>query len=499
MPSSETTTPLSLSWWRVLLLGGVLLAIALAVAPGSTDGRLNVIVVVSDSLRASNLEAYGYSRETSPRISREIRRSGAVYRRAYSHYSFTWPSLSNLFTGLPFSSLVEEKLFTAPTGREELRYQGGLQPRVSTLAEMLADEGVRSYGVSGSPYITSATGFGQGFTRFHDWSRWRDRPREGNVPYVPADQINEVAIQYLRELRWAKRQPWFLYLHYMDTHMAYHATEKDIASFRDPAYDRADRVRGGAALDPDGKWLKWLTPDLEDWLTPADVDHLIAHYDAQIRRFDREMGILFDYLESTGLRENTVVILTSDHGEAFFERGFWGHGFLSRVEEQHVPLVVIFPPTESGETHDVDFPVTTTDIFHTILSHFGADERSSQTLPQVADLFTMTPLRDVAYTEGPGGTRIYRSEKYSLYQHRALHKRGYPLPVENGDFLFDVSADPGEQRDLLANHDDGAEKQRDALVRRGPDSLSDAEITDPMFAAKGRLRKSLRALGYLAD
>lgn len=484
--------------WRIGALAAVLFAVVLAVAPGTRKGPKNVLLIVSDSLRALQLEPYGYDKPTSP-VLENLESSSIVYDNAFSHYTFTWPSISNLFTGQSYSTLVGSGLFSTPTGAEKFQREGGLAPDTATLAETLAAHGVRSYGVSASPYVSRRTGFDQGFERFFDWDDWQRAGLVGNIPYVPADAINDVASRYLRELRWAKRQPWLLYLHYMDTHMAYHATEEDLALFADPSYDRDDRVRDGAALDPDGTWLKWRTPEHADWLEDADVDHLVAHYDAQIRRFDRALGALLAELEVTGLRDDTIVVVTSDHGESLFERGFWGHGYLSRNEEQHVPLIVILPPGSDGAKH-ASFPVTTTDIYHSTLAHFGvAPPSGDETLPQVADVFTGTPYRSVAYTEGPGGTRVYRDGRFVLYQHQDMENWKRPLPTENGDFLFDLQGDPEERLNLFSKDTTAAEREKNRLIGAGPEILPTHAPADPMFATNGKLRQSLKALGYVED
>ncbi|MDG2308493.1 MAG: sulfatase [Candidatus Binatia bacterium] len=482
---------------RIGVLLAVLGAVMIAIRPTTPSGPMNVVIVVSDSLRAENLQAYGYGKPTTPFLA-SLGDSSIVYENAFSHYSFTWPSISNLFTGLPYSTLVSKRLFTQPTGKNGFRWKGGLVDRATTLAERLDQVGVRSYGVSASPYVSKRTGFDQGFRRFFSWDDWKRLRQRRRPPYVPAGEVNAIATDFLRELSAPKRQPWLLYLHYMDTHMAYRAKPRDLAKFGDPDYDRKDRVKQGAALKPDGKWLKWRTEDLEDWFGEEDVDELVAHYDGQIRRFDRAMGELFAELDRTGLRDDTIVILTSDHGEGLFERGFWGHGYLSRSEEQHIPLIVLFPPG-THEPERAAFPVTTTDIYHTLLTHFGAKAGDGPALPQVADLFAASPNREVAYTEGPGGTRVYRDGRFVLYQHRNTSKKKYLLPAPDGDFLFDVSVDPGENRNLLASGGASAITVRDRLLAAGPSSLVAATSPDPMLEAKGKLRESLRALGYVED
>ncbi len=473
---------------RLAIVAAVLSTLFVAVRPRQP---LNVILVISDSLRAANLDVYGYSRVTAPTLAHT---PALVFTRAYSHFTFTWPSVASLFTGLPYSSLIEGELFTTPSKDELFDWTGGLEPDNATLAERLSEVGVRSLAVSASPYIARNTGFGQGFEYFHDWDRFREEEAHTDVPYVPAGRVNRVVASLLDDLRAPDRQPWFLYLHYMDTHMPYRAEERDLSYYRVPGYDRTGHCAGGAMIAPDGEWLKWKTADVANWVEDADVAQLTAHYDAQIRRFDRELGSLLGELKAAGLRDRTIVIVTSDHGESLFERGFWGHGYMSRAEEQHVPLLVIFPP-ELGISGEADFPITTTDIFHAIVRHFRADPSSSTPLPPVANPLTRESFRAVAYTEGPGGTRVYRDDRFALYEHTALEKTTHQLPRSNGLYLFDLEADAAETVNLLDGDDPSTAEHRRRLLATAPTTRPPTE--DPMMSAKGRLRESLRALGYV--
>lgn len=473
---------------RLALAAAVLSALFVAVRPRPP---LNVILVISDSLRAANLDVYGYSRVTAPTLAQT---PALVFTRAYSHFTFTWPSVASLFTGRPYSSLIDEELFTTPSRQELFDWTGGLEPDNTTLAERLSKVGVRSLAVSASPYIARNTGFGQGFESFHDWARFREDDAQTDVPYVPAGRVNRAVASLLDDLRAPDRQPWFLYLHYMDTHMPYRAEERDLSYYRVTGYDRTGHCADGAMTDPDGRWLKWKTDDVADWVEDVDVAQLTAHYDAQIRRFDRALRHLLQELEDADLRDRTIVIVTSDHGESLFERGFWGHGYLSRAEEQHVPLLVFFPP-ELGISGEHDFPITTTDIFHAIVRHFRADPSSSAPLPPVADPLTRESFRAVAYTEGPGGTRVYRDDRFALYEHTALEEAAHRLPRRNGLYLFDLETDATETVNLLDGDDPSTAEHGRRLLATAPTTRP--PTVDPMMSAKGRLRESLRALGYV--
>jgi arylsulfatase len=480
---------------RALALALVLLAGAAGCARDRGDRPDNVILVVSDSLRAQNLSFYGYDRATAPFLDSLVSRA-LVYEHAYSHYSYTWPTISNLFTGLPFSELNRRKLFKTPKRKRG----GGLDGKNRTLAEILREAGVKSRGVSANAWICDEYGFGQGFDAFHDATSWNPRYWKKPGYKFPAEQVNEVALAYLDELA-GEEEPWFLYLHYYDTHMPYQAPQEDRRLFEDPSYRRAGRVVGGSALKPGPAWapLKFRTPELEHWFDSRDVAQLIALYDAEIHHFDRAMAELFAALEDEGVADETTVIVTSDHGEAFYERGFWGHGFRSRDEEEHVPLLVVHGGAVAGHGRRIAEPATTSDLFPSLLQHFRVKDAPPAVVPQTMDVLSGAPAHPVAYTEGRGDARILRDRRYSLYRYYQIEQQPFPFVLANGEYLFDRERDPGERVDLLAGGSEEARAVRARLVAESPPVMHQPMYgpLDPMYAGDAEIRRRLEALGYV--
>jgi arylsulfatase A-like enzyme len=478
--------------WRVaaVLLSVLSLSCAARRPPG------NVILILCDTVRADHLGLYGYGRATTPFLDTVAQRS-LVYNRAYSHFSYTWPTISNLFTGLPYSKLIADKLFVTPKVNDE----PGLVPAAETLAERLGAAGVETLAVSANPYITTSTGFAQGFDVFHDVYSWDAGFWKHKIRKFTAHEVNEVAYQLLDgALKGAgSGRPFFLYLHYFDPHMPYVAPPQQRALFQSPGYDREGRVVDGYFRRPDGKYLSYLTDDVRSWVSPADIDYLEAQYDAELRYFDGEMRELFAFLAKRGLLENTTVILTADHGEAFMDRGFWGHGFLSRSEEEHVPLVVVPPGGTTVTGHRVDGLVTTTDIFYSVLHHFQAPTKVEGGVPWIMEVLSGKRLATTAYSEGPGNTRILRTPRYALYRYLTIEATKRPIPTHDGDFLFDLQDDPGERVNLLGTDPPlGARLRRQLLTAwgRGFGSGSPME-EEPMRSADPETLRRLRALGYV--
>ena len=403
----------------------------------------------------------------------------------------------NLFTGVAFSELLATQRWVKP---DPSREYGGLTEANVTLAEQLEAQGVHTRAVSANPFVNTKLGFAQGFSSFHDIYEWDPAFRREVIRKYRAGEVNEVAFRYLRELQ-ASGKPWFLYLHYFDPHMPYRAPAADRGRFRRRGYDRVGRVVGGMLRRPDGKQLRYLTPNFHWWIDDSDIAAIVAEYDAEIHHLDRGLRRLYEFLEEIGALRTTDLIITADHGEAFMERDFWGHGYsFSRSEEQHVPLIVVSPASGGAKHQSSTEPVTTTDIYYSILAHFGMPvEEEAGAVSWILDVFTHRKQGEVAYTEGLGGTRIFRNQRHALYRYGATAELKFPVPIPNSDFLFDLDENPEETIDLFAGDPTSSTVIKSRLLNGAGavPSFAHSVPADPIEDTSGPTRERLRALGYI--
>ncbi len=295
-------------------------------------GARNLILITLDTLRAADTSLHGFDRETTPELDRFAER-GTVFDRAYAPSSWTLPSHASLFTGL----------------RPEETGAGWVRPLRAgppTIAEILRDRGYDTAGlVANLEYCTKRSGLARGFDHYEDhrlgletilmssalgraidsnWSRLRRRP---NIVYADrknAGRLTDDAIAWL-DGREGER-PFFLFLNYFDYHQPY-ATPEPFDGHFDHRREKRERPTEAAVAG-------------------GELDRLLRsrdRYDGAIRYADRELGRLFRALEDRGLLARSLVVVTSDHGETFFEHRPAGHGNSLYVETLHVPLVVVAP------------------------------------------------------------------------------------------------------------------------------------------------------------
>jgi arylsulfatase A-like enzyme len=280
----------------------------------------NIVLFGIDSLRADHLSCYGYPRQTSPHIDR-FARSATLFERCYSPHIPTTSAYANMLTGLDvFSTQVVA-----------LRHQGPMRPQARTLAERLREAGYTStcVGFEGNP---AARGFDT-YLNFEGWGAWKDRP------LTKAQNLNQVAIPELERLVQGG-QPFFLFLRHMDPHAPYLPPEPFERMFyhgneTDPRNRSMDAVM---AFKPFCDFFaSWMPPDI------SDKDYVIAQYDGEIAYMDACIQTLFTALEAHGILDETIIVLTSDHGETLYDHEcfFDHHGLYDPT--LHVPLIIRYP------------------------------------------------------------------------------------------------------------------------------------------------------------
>lgn len=499
------------SWFRLLPLLALLLAVGcqreadapaepLAPLPAARCAALerseparkrNLVLILSDTLRRDRVGLYDGPAAT-PRMD-AFARGGVVFTAAESQAPWTKPSIATLFTGLSPSAHGVISHPTLRGGRigpaRGVVESDVLSEDFATLAEGLAAVGYRTAAFVGNPWLQRRLGFSQGF------GLWDDSFAANETP---GEVVSEAGLRWLRELPDDGR-PYFLYLHYMDAHSPYHGVGGDALQGRaevlaaDPravseavrsAIDQRARDERGRALSDQG-----VEPNLA-------VMELV--YDQGVAHFDRAFGVFLDGFAGIAGSDDAAVIVTSDHGEALYERGWGSHGHGLFEDETGVPLLARMPGVAGPAV--VSCAAGLIDLRRTLCDYVGAscpgrDQGVSFFEPAFAN-----PERSVVI-EGVidrPRNRALRDGRFKLLVEPDGRRHG---PTPGGGFsLYDLEADPEERSDLLTS---GAHEGSRAAFRRLREEASAWAAGPRATAERTRLdeatRERLRALGYLDE
>jgi arylsulfatase A-like enzyme len=490
----------------IIALGlGVPLAIAgrpprtPADAPGgaSAVARPNILVILLDATRPDHLSLYGYSRETDPRI-RAFARQGMVFTRMYAQAASTTPSVATLFSSL------------YPAVHRANDATDFLSRSVPRLPEVLHAAGYRTFGISANANVSPTFGYAQGFDEFRVWKT--EKPvRLTLLGHVGEDLLGPAGLARLLNehselipvaqsvtdatLEWAERnrarlvegkQPFFMYVHYIDPHYPY----------RPPApYDRAfdhrtapPRRRGGT-VDP----LSLAPPGADR----AMIGRTLDQYDGEIRYADHHVGRLLDGLKSGGFLDNTIVIVTADHGEEFFEHGTIGHGRSTYEEVLWVPFVMVWPGKIAPGTTTSQM-VGLIDVMPTLLGLLGlpgpplVQGSSFAALLEQPDrpVPPRTLFAQVAHTGF--AVDMARNDYYKFISH--------PFgPRQGTEEYYDLQTDPLERNNLGSRAPLPATALRKELLVFRDVVARASSLTKPEQARKldRDTERALRSLGYI--
>jgi len=434
-----------------------------------TRGDLNVLFILIDTLRAERLGSYGYERDTSPTLD-GLAASGVRFARHLAQSSWTKPSMASLWTGL------------LPQRTGVTRFDHVLPDEALLPAEVLREAGFQTVGLYRNGWVAPTFGFDQGFEVYQ---RPLGLPLPPNLkrqnPTLYEHGTDEgVVASALEFLRLQGDERWFLYLHLMDVH--------------EYLYDEESALFG---------------------LAYSDI------YDNSIRWTDGVLEVLLAHLEDLGHLDDTLIVIASDHGEAFGERGFEGHARRVYRETTEVPLILSFPfRLEPGivvetRTANIDLWPTVFDLLGLELP--GADGRSR--LPEILasgrgaqavsgaaspadsdeDIASQEPAiahLDQTWARPTGPPRhtvsvVQGPLRYVRVEQVHAPRQSGPVMVEQ---LFDSRGDPREHR----NH---ADENSEALARLAAEADRYLELR-PDWGESPRREISelelnhLRALGY---
>ncbi|MBD3368964.1 sulfatase-like hydrolase/transferase [Candidatus Fermentibacteria bacterium] len=380
---------------------------------GISEKKPNVLLVLIDTLRADHLGCYGYHRDTSPVID-SLASAGITFRRVQAQNSWTLPAMSSIMTGL--THRMHQAGFWG-------KNMCGIDPSLPHLPQELSEAGYETGAFFNVVFMSEAFGFHRGFEHFDCNSS------VGKTLSRDAATTVDEAIAWL-ENRDEPSQPFFLAVHFYDPHLTYDPPYPFNALYADTTYtgffnnewggrnDVADVNRGRVGIDS------------------TDVEHLVNLYDGEIAFTDHSLGRLFDYLRSSGISENTLVVLAADHGEEFFEHEGLSHGHTLYQEVLYVPLIIAGPGIPSGRQDTI--LVGQIDVFPTIMAYCGL--RAPDVIEGHNVLAELPADREL-----PSSLILSSGPRVTVRRHdRKVHW----IQKSDAAFMFDLASDPLEQEQL---------------------------------------------------
>jgi len=431
---------------------------------------VNILMIVVDTMGTRHLGAWNEGLDTSPTID-ALAAEGIRFTRASSPTPWTQPAVASMMTGLTpshhgvlhlFDKLPEDKL---------------------TLAEALQARGYKTAGVISHFLINRERGYAQGFDVY-------DEGAVAGHTEVSSPKVTRTAISELKRL---KDERFFLFVHYFDPHSEY---------LHHPQYDRTSGYDGPARQW--GRDIVSLRAERHH-MTPADVDFLSGLYREEIRYTDHHIGLLMAQLDKLGLKENTLVILTADHGEEFMEHDWIGHTKFLYDTLLHVPLVFRLPGRLAPGT--VAAPVSLNDLMPTLLgmSHIspkdaGWDGRSLEPYLRGGKAPADVPeFAEVCFLSPPEEQGTVVAEKQAFLS--AVRLDGWKLIHDldlQGWSLFNLADDPLEMNNLYAADHPQVGRLQPLLLGWEVDKVEKwGRDFEGMQQMSEEDRKKLRSLGYV--
>lgn len=434
------------------------LAVAMAIAPGCDASArrvrgvacrgCSVVLVSFDTVRADHLGAYGYDRPTSPRID-ELALRSVVFENAISQSSWTRPAHASMLTAL----------YPSEHGMVAMSRTSVMPPGVRTLPAALRAHGYATAAFTGGGNMSAHFGFDSGFDRYETLGRRFE------------ESIDEV------ESWIASRggEPFFLLLHGYDAHKPYRSGSAD---------------RAALGLGPNRPRIG-IQRVCNEARHAGEIGEHIWEYDAAIHHGDRGIGRVLDLLERVGRRDDTIVILTSDHGEEFLEHGGCFHVRTLYREILHVPLMIAVPGVAARRVQGL-VPASVS-IAPTVLDLVGVQDRelrgpslapylSGRRDPRFEYVVSETAVRTPG--TGFGNIRALTGEREKIVHWSSEKRYQY----------FDLTADPEEKRPLAdASRARHLLRHLDLWLAAHPPRAA----TRSASAMPTALQRELESLGYV--
>ncbi len=482
-------------------------------ARAERSDRPHVLWVVLDTARADRMNIHGAREATTPFLA-ELARSSRVFDAAAADGTWTAPSHASMFTGL------------SVRGHGVGRTTPVLSHQFETTAQRLTEAGWRTASFSNNPLISHPSGLARGFEDVFLPTQLRLLGnsmaeqwviRQGFTPVVPwLDPDQGAALTADRVARWldaeaGQGEPLFVFVNLTEAHLPWELPEPHRRAFLDAEESARSRaLRYSVHGDIQDALNRRVARDGTSFLAAEDADILRKQYDATIRYLDGRVAELVALFEAAGLWEDTLFVLTSDHGEYLGTHDLWSHLYRTYQDLTHVAMLIRPPGGTTGTTSDV--PVLLSDLHATVLAATtGAAPGAGTGRDLLADPSALAE-RPIVSEAGPIGARAAvgargfreaetpRGRKLARPE-IALRDARYKLvwPEGGSPELYDLQNDPGETRNLLGRRPAVARRMQQELRRYLAEEPAYAPGAEEMLDPDSGLGQALKALGYIED
>ncbi len=428
-----------------------------------------VILIVLDTLRSDHLGCYGYERDTSPNIDTFIS-DCAVFENAYAQSPWTLPSHVSI-------------LYSLNSANHQVYYNDQkIDNSLVSSASFFRKNGYFTHAFTGGGYTSNIYGFSKGFD-------WYEEPVGGRYAPLPIDEAEKLFDYTSQWIKNNKDKKFFLFLHTFQIHGPYICPSPWNEMF----------------LDDSAKWNKmypriFLDTYGEDYpFSQEEINNIISLYDGEIRYTDETLIMpLLSLLKELGIYENSMIIITSDHGEEFYDHAGWLHGSTVYNEQIHVPLVIKFPKQEFKGTR-VKPICRLIDIMPTIFEALSIpypkgtmEGKSLMSLVLGDEREDRTFISDLAYKSVPDpcpSLIATNQNQWKLIVEKS--KEG----IKNIEF-YNLEEDRKEKINMLGRHRDLSERMISNLDEYYQKHLKLLRHKEKVILDE-KLKEKLRALGYI--
>jgi len=474
----------------------------------------NIVLITMDTVRTDHLSCYGYGKTTTPNLD-TFAREGVLFRNAYATSSWTLPSHASMFTGqYPSVHGADHRSGTIPGGEKKaglkeimLRNFSRLSDEKKTLAEFLSERGYRTAGVVGGIFCASLFGLDQGFDYYDDEIPFFNIrffliyqvidlfisaedffTQYGYMGKRIASHLNESAFAWLDK---HQGQPFFLFINYMDAHTPYLPPPPFEESFGriEKACIMGKSAQGTKSFVAAQTNLINSVLNGSHRLTSDEKELLLALYDGGILCIDYHLGLLFDKLKALKAYDKTLIIITSDHGEAFGEHNQMDHGLTLYEEVLRVPLIIKYPAFYPRRGV-IEKRVSLVDLMPTVLSFLnvpvpeGIDGAAigHSDHPLIGELILGIAQK---YHKGSGDLRTVYQENYKfIWSSSGSHE------------LYNLGEDPGEENNLLETFPHKVQAM-EKMLNQWLTTNNLLDLKKETVTIDKSTEEKLRALGYV--